>query len=373
MKKVLSLLVLTAFGVLLTGGFFVYGRYRVNPEQIVPYPYTFKSSANAIELDAPILIVGDRMGEYFAKFKVELAQTISINLANPIKIQTLAKEGKALHRTLHELKGLTKWPQIMIYHGASEEFRENKFELDEVKKIQKNFSLYNDDRLETAMILHPWISRIVYEPIKRVILAEEPTYLEEITESNYLNRLETELLLYEQQLLELVDLSKNRNSLLILTTTPINLDISPRKVCEFTSTIDLEKEIADLRELLKKNDPKTAYGISSKLIKQYSGNAHLLYMHGQISKRLGYLDEARSALLESSSYDCDPWRATEVYNSIIRKVAKDHQVILFDFAKMVDQEWTQNPTFFDEIHPQNLYYDYGMHQLGLLIKGILKL
>ncbi len=373
MKKVLSLLILTAVGVLLTGGFFVLTRYKQNPEQIVPYPYSFKEAAPAIELSAPILITGDRMGVYLAKFQVELASSISVNLSIPIKVQSIAKEGHALHRTLHDLRGLTKWPQILIYQGASEEFRENKFELAEVKKIQKNFSIYSDDRIETAMLLYPWLSRIIYEPIRRVSLTEEPIFLEEITQENYLSRLETELLLYEQQLLELVDLSKDRNSLLILTTTPINLDISPRKICTFTNTDDLEKEIVDLRDLLKKNDPKTAYGISSKLIKQYTGNAQLLYIHGQIAKRLGLLDEARSALLESSSYDCEPWRATEVYNSITRKVAKDNQVILFDFAKLMEQEWTQNTTYFDEIHPQNLYYDYAMKQMGMLIKGILKL
>lgn len=373
MKKVLSLLILTTVGILLTGGFFVLNRYQQNPEQIVPYPYIFKEAPEAIELDAPILITGDRMGTYFAKFQTELASNISINLSTPIKVQSIAKDGNALHRTLRDLRSLTKWPQILIYQGASEEFREHKFELSEVKKIQKNFSLYSDDRLETAMILYPWLSRIVYEPIHRVSLGNEPILVEEFTQESYLSRLETELLLYEQQLMELVDLSKDRNSLLILTTTPINLDISPKKVCTFTSTDDLEKEIMDLRSLLKKNDPKTAYGISSKLIKQYSGNALLLYIHGQISKRLGLIDEARTTLLEASSYDCEPWRATEVYNSIIRKVAKEHQVILFDFAKLVEGEWTKNTTYFDEIHPQNLYYDHAMKQLGMLIKGILKL
>lgn len=373
MKKVLSLLVLTIFGLLLTGGFFVFARYKQNTEQIVPYPYRFAEAAPAIELEAPILLTGDRMGAYFAKFHTELASTISVNLSNPIKIQSIAKDGYAIHRTLRDLKSLTKWPQIIIYQGASEEFKENKFIGAEVAKIKKNFALYSDDRIETAIILYPWLSRIIYEPIKQVTLPESPVFMEEITEQNYLGRLETELLLYEQQLLELVDLSKDRNSLLILTTTPLNLDISPKRVCEFTSTIELEKEIMDLRELLKNNDPKSAYSISSKLVKQYTGNALLLYIHGQISKRLGYIDEAQNALLEASSFDCDPWRSTEVYNSIIRKVAKDNQVILFDFAKMINSEWTQNTTFFDEIHPQNLYYEHGMKQLGLLIKGILKL
>jgi len=54
-------------------------------------------------------------------------------------------------------------------------------------------------------------------------------------------------------------------------------------------------------------------------------------------------------------------------------VARNHQVILFDFAKLLENEYHQNITFFDEIYPQNLYYEQGMRQLGLVIKKILKL
>ena len=372
MKKVLSLLLLTFLVALVTGGFLVFERYQKNPEQVVPYPYTFVEAAPAIQLDAPILITGDRMGAYFAKFKTELAAAISVNLAKPIQVQSLAKDGNGLHRTLHELKSLTQWPQILIYQGASEEFSEAKFNPAEIGKINTNFKRYSDDRIETFLILYPWLSRLVYEPVVQVKLGPTPE-LKSVEEPEYLRRMETEFLLYEQQLIQLVNQSKDRNTLLILTTTPINLDIPPKKVCEFTTTTDIETEILDLRELLKKNNPKAAYAKSSKLINQYSGNAQLLYFHGQVAKRLGYIDEATQSLLKATAYDCLPWRTTEVYNSIIRKVAKDHQVLLFDFAQMITNEWTQNTTFFDEIHPQNLYYDQGMKQLGMVIKRILKL
>lgn len=358
---------------MLTAGFLVYNRYRQNPQQTFPYPYAFKAEAPAIKLDAPILITGDRMGEYFAKFNTELASAISVNLAKPIKIQSLAKSGHALHRTLHELKSLVQWPQILIYQGASEEFRELKFNPEQAPVIKKNFAYYKDDRVETAVLLYPWLSRIIYDPHPRIQLEETPKLLEEITEASYVARLETELLVFEQQLIQLVNLSKDRNTLLILTTTPLNLDIAPKKVCEFTSTIDIEKDLATLTDLLNENNPKAAYALSSKLIKQYTGNAQLFFIHGQITKRLGLIDEAKNALLQATAFDCDPWRATAVYNSIIRKVAKNNQVILFDFAKMLENEWNNNITFFDEIYPQNLYYDRGMKQLGAVIKQILKL
>src|SRR5690606_11366856 len=135
-------LLLIIFGGIITGGFFVWNRYSRNPEQIVPFPYTFTDEPAAIQLDAPILIVGARMGHYFGQFKTTLAEAISVDLAKPIKIQSIAKPGHALHRTLHELKGPSQWPQILIYQGASEEFSENKFVLSEITKIRQNFELY---------------------------------------------------------------------------------------------------------------------------------------------------------------------------------------------------------------------------------------
>jgi hypothetical protein len=373
MKKALTGILIVFCCALLTCGYLVYTRFIKNPEQIFPYPYVFKNPAPTIKLDAPILMAGDQMGAYFAKFETELAASISVNLANPIKIQSIANNGHALHRTLHELRSLVQWPQIIIYQGASEEFKELKFNPKDVSTIKRNFARYQDDRIETALILKPWLSRIIYDPHERIALEEIPQLQTDITEADYLKRIDTELLLFEQQLIQLVNLSRDRNSLLILSTTPINLDIAPKKVCEFSSTIELDKEILTLNELLEANNPKAAYGKSSKLIEQYVGNAKLLYLHGLISKRLGLIDEARNALLKASAFDCSPWRANEVFNSVIRKVAQNHHVILFDFAKLVEEDWHKNVTFFDEIYAQNLYYDKGMKQLGLLIKQILKL
>lgn len=373
MKKVLSFILISLSVLILTGGFFVFKRYQENPLQVFPYPYQFEVSAPAIKLDAPILIVGDRMGSYFAKFKTELAATISQNLTKPIQIQTLARDNFGLHRTLHQLKGLTQWPQIVIYQGASEEFLETKFEISETKTISLNFKRYQDERIQTFLILYPWLSRLVYEPMKRTRLPEVPKLKEEISEAEYLKSLETELLLFEQQLIQMVDLSKDRGSLLILTTTPINLDIPPKRICQFTTVLELEKEILGLEQLMKAGNFKSAFQSSSKLIKQYTGNAKLYFLHGQIARKLNKIDQGKNSILESSAYDCMPWRANEVHNSIIRKVARQKQVPLFDFSLLVTKEWAVNTTYFDEIHPQNIYYERGMQQLGLVIKNILKL
>ncbi len=112
---------------------------------------------------------------------------------------------------------------------------------------------------------------------------------------------------------------------------------------------------------------------SSKLMDKFPGNADLLYLHGEVAKRLGKAGEALPSLLKASAFECLPWRSTEVHNSIIRKVARENQVMLFDFAQMMAKNFTQEETFLDELYPQDRFYEMAMKQLGLAIKGILKL
>lgn len=373
MKKLLTLLLVIIGLALLSGGYLVAVRWTKNPEQIVPYPYDFAATATAIKVEAPILIVGDRMGAYFGRFKEELAATISQNLDNVIKVQSLAADGYALHRTLHQLKSLQQWPQIVIYQGGSEEFSERKFEISENRIISKNFDLYRDDRVHTALILYPWLSRLVYTPTRRTHLPAEPVLSAELPEREYLARLETELLLYEEQLNQLVALSRDRNALLILTTTPINLDMPPKSVCSFTTNVDLEARVLELKEMMKNQNWKGAWQKVTKLTSQFPGNAELFFLQGQIAKNTGKIAEGINSMLQASSYECSSWRMTEVQNSIIRKVANNQQVLLFDFSRMVEKDWNNNVTFFDELHPQNVYYEKGMTQLGLVIRKILKL
>ncbi len=372
MKKILSGLLSLILLAIITGGIFVFIRYKKNPEQIVPYPYTFQSSYPEIPLEAPILITGDRMGVYFAKFSKNLANAISVNLENAIKVQSIAQKGHGIHRTLHQLRSLKQWPQILIYQGGSEEFSEIKFNLSEISKINTNFSRYSDDRIETMLILYPWLSKIVYEPIEQMVFNQEVKPFE-YEQKNYLRRLETELLLYRQHLIQLVAMARDRNTLLILSTTPINLDMAPKVICEFATTTSIEADILTLRDLIAAKNPKSAYALVSKLSAQNPTNAEILFLHGQVAKSLGKLSEAKSKFLESSAYDCLPWRVTELQNSIIRKVAQDHQIPLFDFAGLLEQNYDNGVTFFDEHYPQNIYYEQAMTQLGLVIQKILKL
>lgn len=339
----------------------------------MPFPYEFNYTFEKIKLDAPILIVGDRMANHLAKFSDDLAKTISSELSSPIRIQSLASPREGIHRTIHRLESISPWPQILVYQGGSEEFFEPKFLPSEIKTIRKNFKLFDDDRIETLMILYPELSRLIYHPFERIKLNKESVYQTELSEKEFLTRLETEILLYERQLSHLVKMAKDKGSLIILLTTPVKLNAPPKKTCSFTTSIELEAEEIKIRKHLEDGNLKSAFSEIKQLTMIYSSNASLYYLHGEIALQLNDYNEAYTAFEKAAAFDCTSWRSTPLQNNIIRKVAKEQQALLFDMDRFVQSSGDPRTLFYDDIFPQNLYYERSMQQLGLVIKKILKL
>lgn len=370
-KKLIKGLGLT---LVLGGGFWLWQRLSGNPKGLVPLPYSLPALAQTLELDAPLLIVGDRVGARLGLFKENLALGLSEGLSKPIKIQSLAKEGHGLHRTLQLLSGLKKWPRVLIYHGGSEEFSESKFLTTQIPKVQRNFNRYSNDQVLTLMMLWPFMARLVYEPVQRVRLPEVPVLNKTpYSDIEYQQRMELTYRLYEIELNRLVQLARENNTLLILVTTPVNIDVAPRKSCSNAGSALITKELKAIRELIRQQDYKTAYNRSKSLRDSTVASAEVLYLHGQIAYRNGLGKEAVENLTQAAAFDCQGWRANEVTNSITRKVAQEQRVTLFDFAQMVEKDWNKNVTFFDEIYPQNLYYERAMQYLALVLKRVLKL
>jgi hypothetical protein len=90
LKKILTATLALVLVLLIGASGYLFLRYNKNKEQIVPYPYVFEN-AEAWTISAPIIMIGDRMGEQMARFQIELAAKISENLSKPIEIQSLAK------------------------------------------------------------------------------------------------------------------------------------------------------------------------------------------------------------------------------------------------------------------------------------------
>jgi hypothetical protein len=372
LKKLLIYLPLLALAL---GGFWLWQRWNSNPAGVIPMPYTLPLASEKIDVDAPMLIVGDRMAKRFGLFKESFSLEISQGLSKPLKIGVLAQEGQGLHRTLRDLESLEKWPRVLLYTGGSEEMREEKFLTREIATTRYNFARYDDDTYRTLLMLWPDMARLIYRPIVRQVLPDQfiPGPPKAIDESEFQARLELSLKLYEIELQQLVQEAREHKSLLILMTVPVNLDVSPNKTCGFAQSPEITREINTIRELIKKQDYKTSYQRSRDLAQATLANAEVFFLAGQIASRLGKNDEAVQWLQQAVAYDCSMWRSSEITNNIIRKVARDQGVTLFDFAAMVQADWKQNTTFFDEIYPQDLYYEKASKALALVLRRILKL
>lgn len=366
-----------ALGAVLVLGtcYWFWQRLSGNPHGLVPLPYAMPVDNDTLVLDAPLLIAGDRTALRLGLFKETLALGLSAGLSKPIKIQSIAAEAEGLHRTLFKLNSLSKWPQVLIYQGGSEEFAESKFLTSQIPNIQKNFLRYQNDKLLTAMMVWPFLARLVYIPIKRVQLPLTPGPVPKtaLNDIEYQQRLEITYRLYEIELNQLVQLARQHKTLLVLMTTPVNLDVAPRRSCDNASSSTTKKELKAIRELIRKQDYKAAYARSTQLKAGSVANADVFYLHGQVSYRNGLRKEALESLRLAAAFDCLGWRANEVTNSIIRKVARQERVTLFDFAQLVEKDWNQNVTFFDDIYPQDLYYERAMNYMAPVLKRILKL
>lgn len=303
-----------------------------------------------------------------------MANKISENLSKPIKIQSIATEGEGLHRTLEKLKSLGRLPLIIIYIGASEEYVESRFNTKDLQRIRKNLSIYKDDRIQTALMIAPWISRLVYQPVDyKVFNSKIGTIEKEFGQIETLKRNEISFLLFEQEINDLFTLIKDRGSYLIASSTPINLDAAPKKSCDGSIPEELNGNYIRAKELYEQKDFKQAYNLSKELALIANSSAQVLHFHGLVSKRIGKLSEAVKYLELASAYDCQNWRGNPVYNQIIESAAKTHDVAFFDFQKMLKDNWGKNITFQDEIYPQNFYMEEMASALAARIKKLLKL
>jgi tetratricopeptide (TPR) repeat protein len=272
------------------------------------------------------------------------------------------------------MENLEKWPKILLYTGGSEELVEEKFLTREIPTIRRNFERFADDRWRTLLMVWPDSARLLYDPLIRQVLTDEPTVSKrEMSEAEYQARLELSYRIYEIELEQLVELSRSKDVVLIFMTSPVNLDIPPKKTCAVARTNESTRELAAIRELIRQQDYKAAYPRAKELAENTIANAEIFFLYGQVAQRIGRSDEAKGALRKAAAFDCTSWRANEVTNSILRKVARDHRVTLFDFADMVDDDWRKNATFFDEIYPQDLYYEKASKALATVLRRMLKL
>lgn len=378
LKKLLILLLVAA----VSASAYFYWVYSSKRTVIAPYPYSFLNSFDesfakehkdniAAAQNAKILIVGDRMGKTLSSYESTLQDRFKGALNTPPTIFNWSEDNEGLFRTIHKLKTLKKLPPIIIYFGASSELKEKKFDIVDKKAIEKNFKTYDDEKKISLIITFPWLSKILYEPIRYHDLQGFREYTS--VEAAPVKFLEKDLSfkLFSYEMKELIEMIKDKRSNLILITTPLNLEVEPKEVCEHSNSsevVDLQQEI---EAEIKEGAYKSAYPKAREMAEATPSNARSFYLLGKAALGSGDIKGAREALLKASVFDCASWRGNVVYNSIMKSLANSYQVNLIDFDQLMSSRLSDEGLFFDEIIPQNIFYQNMIKELGDILKTIL--
>ncbi len=347
------------------------------PTTIAPYPYRFTSSPQLppSEIsDADVLILGDRMGKYLDSYLESWQQKVSINLSTPMKIVNWSQEQEGLHRTLQKLKFLSHAPNLIFYSGGSEEYLEQKFKLGEFPTLNKNIQRYQSPWFQSILLLFPWLSKIIYLPMDLVTLGPR------ITPDTFpygpaeiFQKAEIGQKLFSFELQELINWSKDRDSKLVFITTPYNLEIPPQQVCPHTISDEIRDKHSMIKNLITEGDYKTAYNLLKILAVDHPGNAATFFLLGTVAKFLERQDEALFFLKKASAFDCQLWRGNFVFNSIMKKLASEQGIEIIDFDQMLMNQFGKNTLFFNEIYPQDLFYQDLTEELARVTKQVFAL
>jgi tetratricopeptide (TPR) repeat protein len=365
---------------LLCAGGLIYWKYSSRKTLITPYSYSFNFNAqNALKNELPeansskILIVGDRMGQSLSPYTQNIINELGKNYKTLPKIYNWSRPHEGLHRTLFKLKSLKKLPPIIVYHGASSELYEKTFNVNDKSAIDKNFEIFDNEKIISLIITFPWLSKYFYKNMEYFELGAVKEYKNRLPGTLKMAEKEIAFKYFEYEIKELINLVKDSKSNLIFISTPINLEVEPQEVCpqsSSNSTVEYQQEIENS---IKEGNFKSAYPKALELSNETFSNAKSYYLLGKASMGLGDLKMAKMAFQKASVFDCANWRGNAVYNAIMKTQAEKSQIPFIDFDLLMSSSLSNEGLFIDEIFPQHLFYKNIIDELIENLKKIINL
>ena len=371
MKKALLLCIIA----LSIPAYILFERFSKNPISVIPFPYKIEENLyKNNDSNATIVILGDSQAQRLSLFKSNLVEALSQKLTKDIEIEVLASNNESIFRSLEKLKRRQKAPLIILYMGNMDTSYEKLFNNYDISNIHYNLSLYKKDLVRSLLMFVPEFSQFIYKPIDRHILTQQIEKNSEKYEDNiFQKRQMTFYKFYEMALNEIISYAKKRGSVLIPITTPVNLLKSPKKSCYASLSTEGVKDLIAIKKLLKKKDYKSALNLSKDLALLNSSNAQALFIYGLVAKKMNLKAESQKYLERAHSYDCKNTKANPIYNAILKKKAREHDLEYFDFHQFLVDESYSNTTFIDDIYPQDFYMEKTVDLLAIKIKKLLKL
>ena len=367
--KLLFLLLITL------GAYFGY-HIGQKPTTLFPFPYILESTLikeRSQAENADVLIVGDQMAASLKKVEDELIRKSSPGFSQDLKIFNWGEANEGAHRTIRKLKSLKIIPELVIYLGGSHEFYEKKFDLNEKDNFFKNIKKFSEPKTKSALLSYPPLSKFIYHYDEYTVLGDRPIKdLRHLPAAKKLQQLEMGYIIYNQELIELLDLAREKKFKLFFMTSPINLNIPPKETCSNSTSPTLKKEHGILERMIKAGRTKDAFSELKKLGQSFPGNAYNYFLLGLTLKSMGKFQEARAVFEQGTFFDCYSWRANLASHNIIRKISTLSRVPLIDFDEIVNGHFGHKQLFQDEIYPLNELYKLLVEKLAPQINHFFK-
>ena len=124
---------------------------------------------------------------------------------------------------------------------------------------------------------------------------------------------------------------------------------------------------------MKAGNIKGVYQTSKDLATMNSSNAKALHIHAKVAQSLRKYQEAQLYFKKARAFDCSFKQVSPIYNAILKNVAKEFKLGIFDFQQLLIDQSKENYTFKDDIYPQDYYYEKLTDILAIQIRKILRL
>ncbi len=338
---------------------------------IIPFPYYFKNlqfNKEILEMasNSHVLIVGDQMGAALKRFNDNFTQKEAKNLRHPLKVFNWSQTNEGLHRTVYKIKSLKKLPPLIIYHGASQEHFEKRFNLKNFEKINYNIDIFYKSDIISTIIIFPFLSRIIYKLVdyikfKKDIIPDKKEY----SASQLQKKIKITYNLFEMELISMINYIKDKGSKLLVITPPINLDIKPITCSNAITDKILKKQ--EKVELLMKT-PKLALIEVNELLQISLANAKTYYLYAQVAKKMNSFRRAKNALYRATAYSCTTKGPNIIFNKVLITKSEERDVGIIDFDRILNRKYGKDILFLNRYQPQEKYYN----KLVSIINGEIK-
>jgi hypothetical protein len=367
MKPILKYLLI----ILLLGGGYIAFEWNSRVTRVIPIPYDVKLPK--IKREAPVVIIGDRLGKRLAQFREVLIDVISKNLDSKIKIQDLTGEGDGIHRSLAKLKSMDSPPLLVIYIGGSQEWYESKYRLRDIDSINSNFARYENPWVQTLIKVVPDLSKFLYSKAKIYHLGNQiKTKSVAVTADKRLASNTLEYKIYRYELQNLFEYLTANEIKFVGVTQPLNLDIPPKINCP-GSFLTQGISPTQVEQSINSGDFKTAVTMAKDMVMTSPSYALSYYTLGKAYYAQESFKDAFNNMQTALAYDCKNWRGNPIYNILLKSVASAYHFNVFDFQKFIYDYWGKNELFMDEIFPQDIYWEHLTKIVGTKARTLLKL